>query len=76
MAIAVSPDRGCALTKAGDARCWGSFYNHGPLDPPPGRYVTISSSQHQVCAVPEEGAVVCWGDTGYMEAPPGDPYWE
>ncbi len=75
VAIAVGREHGCALTDAGDVRCWGSLYQQGPLDPPRGRYVAISSSQKRVCAVSEEGDVVCWGDTGYLEPPAGDPYW-
>ena len=72
---------GCALTEAGDVRCWGLFTEsrkdgtgYGPAPQPPGRYKAISSSMFRTCAVTVAGEVVCWGDVDFDEPPLIPPY--
>ena len=59
----------CAVTAAGEARCWGGLITLlTPPDPPPGRYKKISIGSETprsigteyACALTEAGQVVCW----------------
>lgn len=63
MAVSAAYGRGCALTDAGEARCWE--LGEGLVDSPSGRYVAISSGGYRTCALTDKGEVVCWGNTDY-----------
>ena len=47
-----------ALTKDGEAVCWGrpaEKYAHGQDDPPPGRFTVISAGHWTTCALTADG---------------------
>lgn len=69
--LALASDLGCALTKAGQVWCAGSYETLGdgskssraklgPV-PLPGRAVAMSAGGARVCAVLDDGRVLCWG---------------
>ena len=59
----------CAVRESGELACWGAnpkgawrvVDDYGLLDPPAGRYRSVSVNAYHSCAVRESGAIACWG---------------
>jgi alpha-tubulin suppressor-like RCC1 family protein len=79
--IAAEGDRSAALTKSGNVYTWGGFYDgacseggpcsyapvHVPLS---ARAVDLAVGTQHVCALLEDGRVLCWGDNTYGQSAP------
>ena len=44
------------------------LYVYGLTDPPPGRFIAISTGDHNACGLRDTGAIECWGSNWYGEA--------
>ena len=61
--------RACAVTRTGDALCWGDSGRNG-IDPPTrvklaGKLRRIALGANHACALGVDGSVWCWGDGFY-----------
>jgi len=64
----------CAITAAGEAKCWGSN-EFGQAAAPAGTFTQISSGQKHTCALSLAGEITCWGnDSGARLAVPAGTY--
>ncbi len=70
--LGLGVEHACALTVAGELRCWG-LEEHGRCDPPSGAWRSLAVGGEHACALDAQGGVSCWGrDTdGSTQPPPG-----
>ena len=69
MAVSTHLPHVCALTTAGEAVCFSSYwrgtrgfaYTYEDVTPTPGSYTAISAGKYRACALTEAGEVACWG---------------
>ena len=72
--LALGSKQSCALTVAGQVRCWDSLY-YGTAGRPPedtGPIAQLSVGDEHSCALTVAGRVRCWGDEQYGRATPPD----
>jgi hypothetical protein len=67
--IAVGGAFGCGVREGdGTLVCWGRNDEYG-INPPPGRFVSVSAGLYQVCALGAGGEAWCWGLTAEESMP-------
>jgi alpha-tubulin suppressor-like RCC1 family protein len=67
----------CAIRKSdGQAVCWGAGdgvhttdFDHGQATPLPGAFTRLAAGMQHTCGLTASGAVICWGDNGFKQAP-------
>jgi hypothetical protein len=64
--VTVGGDRLCALTAAGDARCWER--TGAALPEVTGPFTSLAAGAKHVCAVRPGGGVSCWGDNRFWQS--------
>jgi alpha-tubulin suppressor-like RCC1 family protein len=67
--LAWSAVRACAVTRSGDALCWGDS-GRNTIDPPTrvklaGKISRVALGANHACALGVDGSVWCWGDGFY-----------
>jgi alpha-tubulin suppressor-like RCC1 family protein len=76
--ITAGAEFSCALTRSGQAHCWGdnTFGQLGaiPGEPVanPSAFATIDAGAGHVCGLDEAGQAYCWGDNGNRQVGSGD----
>lgn len=69
-AVSAHGDNVCALTTAGQARCWSKRSGCAIVAPPSSRFTALAvSSACFACGAKREGEIECWG----ASAPPSPP---
>ena len=72
--VSVSEQASCALSRTGQAHCWGNSGSPIVKNAQPGPFVAVELGDQHACALTPQGEVHCWGDDTWgqvSDAPQG-----